>query len=366
MKFVSNTHPIVEGLDLGIIQANISKFYQKSCIVELTVDEGILRVNSEAASIKSELRFSGNASGDGYAHVFVDSLLFKNLMKTIDTDTVEFEFGENDLTIHSGKSKFTLPQVVSGEDLELSRPALDVSQMLSVSANKSGWEFIKDKQMYAIAMSFIHPVYTNVWLGESGDVIVGDVDNSIFTHSTQVSLPSTCLITDTVVNLLAAIPEDAKIIQLDRSYEIRVDTDPYTYICEFTPKYESDAGVGDYNSSIILSLFNKPEHSIQFDISKISKYISQAELFTVTNDDTINLKVSESELSLVNQNVTCAIAVDNPFEPFEITFKITLLKDLISHMDVDEVSLCPLTQDGEVVGIVLWTDAVEAVLAGVE
>ena len=366
MRFIANTKPIVDGLDLGIIQSNITKFYQKSCIVELTIEHDSLRVNTEASSIKSELIFKGSVSGEGQSHVFVDSLLFKNLMKTIESDTVDLELKDDGLTIYSGKSKFNLPQVISGDDLELARPTLYQYDDKILDVDKSGWEFIQDNQMYAIAMSFIHPVYTNVWLGEDGDVIVGDFDNSIFTHSAKVELGSTCLITDTIVNLLNTIPEDAKIIKLGRNYEIYVETDPFSYLCEFSPKYEDDEGIGDYNSGIILDLFNHTEDGIKINTASISKYIAQAELFTTKNDDTITVDVSGDTFTLINENVNCKIPIENPFGEFSIIFQIGFLKDAISHMDKEDIFISPLMQDDEIVGMIMWTEEMEVVLAGAD
>lgn len=366
MKFTVNTKPVVDGLELGIISSNITKFYQKSCIVELTIENGQLRINTEASSIKSELIFKGNVDDfEGVNHLFVDSMLFKNLMKSIDTDTVEFEFREDGLVIKAGKSKFNLPQVVSESDMELIRPQQVSETTQAFGVDKAGWSFIKDQQMYAIAMSFVHPIYTNVWMSDSGDVIVGDFDNSIFTHSSKAQLSSTCLLTDTIINLLTTVPEDSQIIQVGKSYEIRVETDPYSYVCEFMPKYETDEGVGEYSSEAILGLFGH-ETGIELNTDKILKYISQAELFMSTNDDTIDLVVQQDQFILKNENVNCKVPVSNPFGDFEITFKINFLKDVISHMDSSTVKLSPLMQGDEVGGIIIWTDNMEAVLAGVD
>lgn len=366
MKFSANTAPIVSGLDLGIITANITKFYQKSCIVELTIEENSLRVNTEVSAIKSELIFKGKVSGSGNSHIFVDSLLFKNLLKTIDTEIVEFEFLEDSLVVISGKSKFNLPQVISGEDLELMRPTAASSTGIISEINKDNWEFIKDQQMYAISMSFVHPVYTNAWMGENGDAIVGDFDNGIFTHSKKAQLDSTCLLTDTIINLLTNVPEDSQILSIGKNYLVKVETDPYSYLCEFSPKYEEDEGVGDYSSNIILSLFEKSDNYIELDIAKLSKYLSQAELFATTNDDVINVDVTSDLFKFYNEHVDCKIPVVNPFGDFSIVFKITLLKDLISHMDDTNVKVSPLIQGDEVSGILMWTNNMEAMLAGAE
>lgn len=364
MKFISNTKPISDGLDIVIISSNITKFYQKSCIVELTIEENALRINTEVASIKSEIIFKGNSSDEGSNHIFVDSLLFKNLIKTLETDTIEFEIKNDSLSIYSGKSKFNLPQVVADNEMSLARPQrIDYSTDVS-EIDQNGWNFIKNQQMYAIAMSFIHPVYTNVWLSNSGDAIVGDFDNSIFTHSNKVNLDSTCLITDTIVNLLTTLPEDSKIYKVDKNYELKVDTDPYNYLCEFVPKYEEDEGVGNYNSEIILSLFDHSLGEIDIDAEKLLKYISQAELFI--NDDILEMHVTSDEFSLTNEHIDCKLSIDNNCGEFDLKFKIPLLKDMLLHLNSDKIKVCPFKQGDTTVGIIAWTDEVEAVLAGCE
>ena len=367
MEFTLNTSVLKEGLDLAIINANVSKFYQKSCIVELNIEDSTLRVNTEASSIKSELQFKGRVDGDGATHTFVDSLLLKNLVNTLDSDTVMLSINADGLVVQSGKAKFNLPQVVSVDDIELSRPENvqdDVSTVIGV--NNEAWSFIKDQQLYAIAMSFVHPVYRNIWMSDIGDVLVGDFDNSIFTHSTKAQLSTTCLIPDTIVNLLTAVPEDSQIIQLGRNYEVRVESNPYTYVCEFAPKYEDNEDVGNYSANLILQLFDTDSESISLDAAIISKYISQAELFASTSDDTITMCVSDGVFKLHNKNVDCRIPVSEDVYPFEVVFKIDLLKDMISHMDAEVIKVTPLIQNNEAAGIVASTDNMEAILAGIE
>lgn len=367
MKFTLNTKPLVAGLDLGIINSNITKFYQKSCIVELNIEDGNLRVNTEVSAIKSELVFKGSVSGeDEYSHTFVDSLLFKNLINSVDSDVIDIEIKEGGLTVYSGKSKFNMPQVVSESDMSLARPVeyTEASEG-TIEVNKSDWKFVQDYQMYAIAMSFIHPVYTMAWMGNSGDVIVGDFNNSIFTHSNKSQMPSTCLVTDTIVNLLNNLPEGSKLVNLGRTYELAVVLDPYSYVCEFSPKYEEDEGVGTYNSDIILSLFNHTD-GVEVNTSKLSKYLAQAELFTKTNDDTITLSLDNNVLSLKNDSVNCNVDVTSSLSPFTVDFKIRFLKDALSHLDSEDIHLCPLIQEDQATGVILWTENMETVLAGIE
>lgn len=366
MLFEANTKPIVDGLELAIINSNITKFYQKSCVVELNIEQNDLRINTEVSAIKSELIFKGSVSGDdSYTHTFVDSLLFKNLIGSLDSETVKFEIEENSLTVYSGRSHFNLPQVIGEDDIELDRPNRDTAASNFIEIDQDSWKFIQDYQMYAIAMSFLHPVYRYVWMGESGDVIVGDYDNSIFTTSKKSQFPTTCLITDTIVNLLNNVPEGSQLAQLDRTYEIKVDLDPYSYICEFEPKYEEDEGIGTYSADIILNLFTHTS-GMTVKTDKLSKYLSQAELFSKTNDDTIKLVCTDGSLSLINESVNCKVDTQNPFGDFSVSFNIKLLKDAFSHLDSESIQISPLIQDDSVSGIVLWTDNMTTVIGGVE
>ena len=51
MKFTCNTKPFADSLDLGIINQNVSNFHQKSCTVELTASEKMLKINIEASQV---------------------------------------------------------------------------------------------------------------------------------------------------------------------------------------------------------------------------------------------------------------------------------------------------------------------------
>ena len=55
MRFTVNTKPLQDVLDLVVVQGNISKFYQKSTILQISVDDKKrLQFNSEADSVISE------------------------------------------------------------------------------------------------------------------------------------------------------------------------------------------------------------------------------------------------------------------------------------------------------------------------
>lgn len=367
MKFTVSTKPLSDGLNLGIVNANVSQFYKKSCLAQITADKNTLKINLEAAFITSEIRLKGSGDVSEAVTVFVDSLVLKKLVSTFEAATTTLEFAEGGLILHSGKSKFTLPKLVDGDELSLNVPALPEYTAESIAVDKEDWKFIKDYQMYAIAMSFIHPVYTKVWVSKTGDVLVGDFDNSLFTHSTKNKLDDTCLLSDTIINLFNAIPEGAKLVKVDNSYLIQVTTDGFEFISQFTPQYESDEDVGDYNSAIILSMMEHPETgAIKVNTAAISKFMGQADLLSSSTEDIIKLMVSNHHLTLKDNNIDCQVDVEGNCIEFSIDFKTALLKSVISNYSGDTVKLSPMMQDDEVVGIIIWNDELTTVLAGVD
>jgi hypothetical protein len=371
LKFTVSTKPLVDSLDLGIVNANVSKFYQRSTVAQITATKTDLKINLEAASIVSEIHLKGSGDSDTKSVVFVDSLLFKQLVSTFETSTTEFEFTENGLILHSGKSKFTLPKMIDDDDVELDAPSLADYNVQKISIDKSDWKFIKDYQMYAIAMSFIHPVYTRVWVGEDGQVLVGDFDNSLFTYSKKNNLNRTCLLADTIINLFNALPEGAEIAPLDKSYVVNVKTDSYEFIAEFTPEYEDEDDIGSYNSAIILNLMTTDENNtLKFDISPIKKALDQSSLLSSNSEDKIEFSVIDNQIILKDNNIESKVDVkgnDSSFN-YSLQFKTESLKSVVSKLPSDTITLSPMIsgEGSEVVGVVIESDGLTVVLAGVD
>lgn len=374
MKFTLNTKPFVDALGLGIIPANVSKFHKTSCLAQLTVvDKSTLHVNLEAASICSAISLkgtTGDAVEDEFRTIFVDSLLLKQLTATLDSPTIMLELAEGGLIIHSGKSKFNLPKMLDESDISLKQPDISVmSAVPGVDVDKTGWKFIKDYQMYAIAMSFTHPVYTRVWLGADGDVLVGDFDNSLFTHSRKGVLGSTCLVSDTIVNLFNSLPDGAKLYSDGSNYLISVRTDGFELVTQFVPEYESNDDVGDYHSDMILDmLHHNDDEAVSVSASALSRFLNQADLLSSSVEDTIKFMVEGNKVRLVDNNVDCSVVTDSkPVPPYTVEFKTSFLKSVVGHYPADEmIRMCPIRQDDDVVGVVFWNNDVTTVLAGTD
>ena len=366
MEFKTNTQPLSDALNLGIVNANVSKFYQPSCLAHLTAKRNKLIINLEAERLLTQITVSGMGSENEESSIFVDNLKLKQLINTLDTNTVDLVFAEDGLTIKSGKAKFTLAKMVD-EEVAIKKPSTPFEDDAQLEVSKDDWKFISDKQMYAIAMNYIHPVYTRAWMGDQGDVIVGDYDNSLFTHSTKNTLGVTCLLKDTIVNLLTSLPEGSKLYKHGRSYIVVVNTEGYEMITEFTPEYEDEEGsIGNYNSDIILGIFDKPEEHITFNPAVINKFLSQADILSEGSDDIIDVSFGEGKLSFDGPRVDYDVDVAGTCMPFNIKFRSKALKSVLSKYDGEKMNLAPLSNGEEVAGITVWSDDLVTSLAGVE
>lgn len=370
MKFTLSTKPLVDALNLSIINGNISKFYSKSCIAQLTASKRELKINLEANCVYTEVLLRGSGDEDASVTTFVDCLLFKQLINTLDTSTVTIEYVDGGITIHSGSSKFNLPKSVQldGQEYSLKSPSIPEAGSPSVQISKSDWKFIADYQMYAIATSFVYPIYTRIWVGEDGSVLIGDFSQQIFTSSKKSPLGKTCLIEETIVNLFNAVPDNATLSQVGKNYLISVKTDGFEYAAEFCPLYESDEGVGSYKSEVILGAMEADESNFfAVSVPAVTKTLGQVELLADAGDDSVELSVEDKELRIKAENVDVKIPVEGECKPFKCDFKMSLIKPLMSNIDEELVKVSPvIDESGVAAGIVAWTKTLKVMLGGQE
>ncbi len=366
MKFQTNTKPFADALALGIINSNVSNFHKKSCIVQVSADSNMLKINIEASRICTEIHLKGSGEGEP-ATIFVDSLLLKQLASTLESSTITLEFEEGGLIIQSGKSRFTLPKMLDVTEFELRSPVLPDYNPTSIDIDKSDWKFIKDNQMYAISMAFVHPVYTRVWVGEKGQVLVGDFDSSLFTYSNKSKLGTTCLLQDSIINLFNSLPEGAKLIKVEKDYLVQLSTDGYSYVTQFTPEYEYDDNVGSYNAAIFLEMMQHPDTFSTVSVSAVTKLLNQAILLSSTSEDSIKWKVSNNVLNLKDRNVDGNIPVDGEESiDYSVEFKLESLRKVIANYNDETVCISPMSQDDQVIGILVWNKDLTTIIAGVE
>ncbi len=367
MKFTLSTKPLSDALDLGVIPGNISKYYRLSCLAQLTATRQELRINLEASNVVTELTLVGTGDEDGPVTGFVDCLVLKQLVGTFEANTTTIEYTEGGVILHSGSSKFTLPFLAESADGELRRPQAAPEGAATVPVDLKDWKFIKDYQMYAVALSFVHPIYTNAWIGQDGDVIVGDFDNSLFTFSKKSKLGRTCLLPDTIINLFNSLPEGANITLMDKSYRIDLKTDAYQYTSEFSPKYEDEDNNGNYSAAAIMgSLQKSEENSIKVPVAPIAKVLSQADLLSSSGDNKIQFNVVGDQLRIYDDNVDCKVKFEGNCPEFNIPLNSSQFKSIIGHVDEDTIKISPAWMDNSVAGLTIWTDNLTVMVGAVD
>lgn len=373
MKFTVNTKPLKNVTSLGIIKANISNYYYRSGVIQITASRDTLVLNIEASGIKTKMTLRGSGDEDRTVATIVDCAKFKQLIDSIDSAVLSIEFIDGGIYVKAGNSKFTIPQTLDVNDVQLDEPTSDYVSDSTVAIKPAEWQFVKDHQMYALSKSKEHPVYTNVWIGADGKVIVGDIDLGRFTYSHQGTFDTTCLLPASLINLLTSIPENSLVSKAGKSYLLSVETDSYTMVTEFTPKYEDDEAVGSYNSNIILSRMSHPESFITINVDPIIKFINQTSILNQSDlDKILDFVVADNNLTLSNRIGSYSTEA-NTASDFSIKFDLDLFKGVISNFDSDEIHLAPMFGSGTddngnniqiPVGCIFWTEDITTILAG--
>lgn len=369
MKFTCSTKPLRTAVELGIIKSNISQFMSRSRVIKLTATESELKINIEASRIATELTLHGSGDEAGPVSVILDSVTFRNLVTTFDTDVTTIEFVRGGVILHSGKSKFKLAQMSDDADVTFgvpTNPAQFTQQYVPTIIDTDSWKFVKDHQLFALATELKHPIYTRVWVGADGDVLVGDVDKGIFTHSKKGALADTCLLLSSIVNLFAALPNGAELIKLPSSYLIHLSTDGYEYLTEFTPEYEADEGVGEYHHEVIFYALTPSEDGVLVTAAELRKFLSQTSLLATLPDSPVIITVSDKCITIEEnkgkKEIFTETEVDNPWS---CTFHSGDLRQVLSRFDAS-VKIAPKFDEetgGVVDGVVFSDDTMSVVLA---
>lgn len=367
MKITLNTKPLCDAINLGVINSNISNFNRRSGIVQLTATKTELIINIQSHMICTKLTLPGSGDSDEKAIVFVEALLLKQLLNSLDSNIITLTFEEGGLYITSGKSSFTLPNIIDVTEFRLDDPIEALPDKPKTKIDGGNWSFIKDRQMFALSTAFIHPVYTKLWVGSEGDVLAGDFDISLFTHSNKANLNNTCLLSDTIVNLLTSLPENAVISQADIHYIIEFKSETFTYLSQITPMYESDPDVGSYYSDVILGILEHPTDFAKVNNGQITKLLSQASLLSTGSDTTINFEVDGNKLTLKNNNVDSVFDLAGSQLPrFLLPMKLDTIKKIFNNYDNTDINIAPIEQDGKITAIIVWDNDLTTVVAGAE
>lgn len=367
MKFTLSTKPLTTAVNLGIIKENISKFNQKSGIVQITANANTLRLNIEAPRICTEMVLQGSGDFSEEVTTYVDCVLFKSLIDSFDADITSIEFVEGSVVLRSGSGKFSLSTIAnpgSGEGLQ--RPEEPDNDAESIAFDSDAWSFVKSRQMFAISIWMIQPVYTRVYVNSDGSVIVGDMINSLFTLSHKSNFPNTMLLKPSIINLFNILPEGTVITPHDSSYIIDVVTDSYSVRTQFTPEYESDDGVGSYSSDIIMPSLQPKDSYIEIPIAPVLKFIGQSEILLSGADNLSTFELTGDTITISSDNSKFTLQVPKIGEvpDFSGVFKSTFFKSIFASVDGDVVKVSPIYVEGEdgVNSCLFWTDNMSIVI----
>ena len=116
MKFTVSSKALKNVTSLGIIKANISQFYYRSNVAQITATQDALKINIEASGIMTEMTLKGSGDEDTTKSVMIECAKFKNLIDSIDNDIITLEFIEGGIYVHAGRSKFAIPQLMDTND----------------------------------------------------------------------------------------------------------------------------------------------------------------------------------------------------------------------------------------------------------
>lgn len=370
MKFNLSTKPLKDAMDLGIISSNISKFFEKSTVIELTVEDDTLRLNTQATSILSESYIQGhNEGGQGVASAIVDATLFKSLIGTIDASEIGLTFGDNALVVTYGKSKFNVPLLLTDEDeVSLDRPKTDdLDSHFCGELHPDTWKYIQEHQLYAVAMSQIDKAYTRVWVSEDKGVLTGDPNLSLFTYQPSCDLVGSCLVSTTVVNLMSILDAGSKMYNIDDdNYVVVVDQDSFKFVSQFTVDHENSNGIGSYASDMIFDMvLEDSDNEVNIEANKLYGTIKQAALFVTPSDPLIYMESGSDGLKLTNNNVDCKISSDASME-YSIGFTVSDIDTVVSHMGGENLTMSPIIKENEVFGIRFKSGDMVALIGGVE
>ena len=373
MKFTVNTKPLNDALSLAVVDANIISFYKPSIIAQITATRDKLIMNFSAQRINTQVTLYGRGDSDEEVTCIVVNKTLKQLISSLETNLVTIEFVSGGIVIHSGKSKYTLSAIVEDDSTRITAPKPVNEGSPSIPLNKDEWKFIKDKQMFAIAMAYAKPAYTRVWIGDDGDILSGDFDRSVFTHSAKSTFSHRCLVADTIVNLFCSLPDGAVIRGGDGCYVVSVDTDSFNYISEIFLEYESNPDMGDYHPEILLQVMVHPDsNKAKIRTASVDKLLSQSFIFLDGGkaDATIDVSFNENnELRLHDESIDGTIeVVEGGMKPFTVQFRSELLAKVLGVFTDEFVTIAPSIDDetNKCDGILFYDDNLSVMLAGVQ
>lgn len=368
MKFTVSTKPLINGVNLAIVDTNITRYYPKSSVVYITASDNSLIVHHDGEWVSTSIAFKGSFDGSN-ASIYVDASLFKKLVSTLTaSNQVTFEFTSDCLILHSGTSKYKLQQAASTADFipnvieSLSADELDHG----TSIDASDWKFIKSNQIYIKPTNADNVLHTLVYVSDTGDALVCDLSNSLFSHSSISGIGETCMLQDTIVNVLASA-DHATLVKRDDKFIVASITDAYECLSSFTPVYESD-DTGNYRADLFINLIQENNDSAFLaKVPDLKKAMNQATLLSGSRPYAITCDFLNDHIDFRTDTMECQIPIVNgPSNSYTLNFNPDLLGKVVNHIPETDVNIRPTYNRDEIVGLIFECGYLTVVLGACE
>lgn len=371
MKISVSLVDLKNALNLTIINSNISKFYTISCITQMQIVDGKLIINTVAQDLCSEARINGIDSDSGSSELYyVDSKNFKSLIFSLSSalDVVTVELNDNSAKIYANTSRYIVPKMLESNvssDAGMKRPTIDTTDAKSCGMSSSNWKYVKDHQMYALSTTSIHPIYSKIWVGVAGDIIVGDFSKNLFTHSTKSTLNRTCLVTNTMINLLCDLPDNAEMYELPSGDYLLCATygDSLSYYAEVAV----DNNAKDYQAEYLFRMLVPEDDTtyVEAYADEMCALISRARMLSTNNTPLVELKMDSHSVVISSDTVYGEVDVtDGHCDEYSMKFMADLLYNALSKYLGSYVKLSPLYRGSLPIGIRITDDTVCTILTG--
>ena len=180
-------------------------------------------------------------------------------------------------------------------------------------------------------------------------------------------MPTTCLISGTIINLLVNLPKtEIKLYPHDENYIVVLTTDSYKFVSEFTPQYESE-NIGSYSSDIILDMcsYATNDDAVELPCDAVSRFLNQLDILNTLPDAVITLSVDGSECTMAGKTSEIKFEIKPQTTSYSVNFKLSTLKSVISKYS-NTINVFPYNQEGETVGIRITDGEMVTVLGGAE
>lgn len=335
-----------------LVPQNVSKFVQKSQVVQLTADaqRDALRINVETAHVVSEATIKGQFDGET-ASLFVDTLMLRNLVATLVENEITVTMTNDSISITDGKSQYALEKIADISDGEFKSPRFGDRSIESIKSDD--WQFVKDHMLFTLAESANSGSMAQqyVYLSNNGTAVTGDFFRTMFSKYSCADFGNTYLIAPEVINALCLVPDTNSAYAGDRYITVVVDSQDANYASEF--QFQSEDTIGSFNAPLIMDLFDDSSDSgLSAASADIVRVLNQSDIVSGKAEEFIRMTMSGSEISFKDRRIESSIRCEgNLSETYSALVSKSRLRSMVGSCPSKTVQINAILRDGIVQGL---------------